>query len=107
MKKLSTIDNNWETDCISAVISKILQDRTTTKDNLKEKAENYVRNYLAFAEPNSLLDMDGKVEKIAEKIVKKLDDVSFFQQPLAYLDAKEKRNKVEQDPEKKFIKLEP
>ena len=33
-------------DCLLKVKEQILQDHTTTKDNLREKAESYTRNYL-------------------------------------------------------------
>ena len=55
----------WE-DCVIRVENWILQDRTTTSDNLREKIRNYALNYLV-ANPGVLsMDKDKLIEDLAD-----------------------------------------
>ena len=94
-------------DCLLKVKEQILQDRTTTKENVREKARNYVLNYLAVTPELSGLDRDKLIEDIADEIEDDLKDYSFFQQPPAALLAQKERAKIPEAPEERFIKLRP
>ena len=72
--------SGWD-DCLLKVKEQILQDRTTTKDNLREKAESYARNYLYTIPELPSADKDGVVKEIADEVEKNLQDVSFDQRP--------------------------
>ena len=85
----------------------IVQDRTTTSENLREKVKNYALNYLAVNPGVFSMDKDKLIEDLADEIEKNLKGYSFFQQPPASLLAQKERNKIPEDPEKKFIKLQP
>ena len=89
------------------VIEQILEDRTTTKDNLREKVRNYALNYIAITPELSGIDKDKLIEDLADEIEDELKGYSFFQQPPAALIAQRERGKIPEDPEKRFIKLRP
>ncbi len=95
----------WWTDCISQVESWIYQDRTTTRDNLYDKAMSYARNYLCTIPELPSVDKDGVVKEIADQVESDLEDVTFDQRPPAYVVAQKERNRIPEDPEKRFIKL--
>jgi hypothetical protein len=95
----------WWTDCILQVKSWIYQDRTTTRDNLYDKAMSYARNYLCTIPELPSVDKDGVVKEIADQVESDLEDATFDQRPPAYVVAQKERNKVPEDPEKRFIKL--
>ena len=97
----------WWTDCINQVKTLIFQDRTTTKDNLREKAENYAKNYLCTIPELPSADKDGVVKEIADKVESDLKEASFDQRPPAFVVAQKERNIIPEDPEKKFIRLSP
>lgn len=85
----------------------IVQDRTTTSDNLREKVKSYALNYLALNPGLFSVDKDKLIEDLADEIEDDLKGFSFFQRPPAYVVAQKERNKIPEDPEKKFIKLRP
>ena len=96
----------WYQDCISQVQQWLGQDRTTTSDNLHEKAKNYALNYLA-THPELSINKDEVAQEVADEIEKKLQNKCFDQRPIASVIAQDERNKIAEDPEKKFIKLSP
>ena len=98
--------SGWQ-DCLSKVIEQILQDQTTTRDNLREKVKNYALNYLAVTPEANGIDKDKLIEDLADEIEDELKGYSFFQQPPAALIAQRERGKIPEDPEKRFIKLRP
>ena len=98
--------SGWD-DCLLKVKEQILQDRTTTKDNLWEKVRNYALNYLAMTPEANGIDKEKLIGELADQIEDDLKDYSFFQQPPAALLAQEERGKIPKDPEEKFIKLRP
>ncbi len=73
--------SGWN-DCLLKVKEQILQDHTTTKDNLREKVRNYALNYLAVTPEANGIDKDKLIGELADKIEDDLKDYSFFQQPL-------------------------
>ena len=83
----------------------IVQDRTTTSDNLREKIKNYALNYLAVNPGIFSMDKDKLIEDLADEIEEHLKGYSFFQQPPAAILAGKERNKIPEDPEKRFVRL--
>ncbi len=55
----------------------------------------------------STMDKDKLIEDLADEIEEHLKGYSFFQQPPASVLAQKERTKIPEDPEKKFIKLQP
>lgn len=105
--RISFARSPWWTDCINQVELWICQDRTTTNDNLREKAESYARNYLYTIPELPSADKDGVVKEIADEVEKNLQDVSFDQRPPASVLAQQERDKIPEAPEERFIKLCP
>ena len=97
----------WWTDCINQVELWICQDQTTTKDNLRDKAESYARNYLFTIPGLPSADKDGVVQEIADKVEDDLKDVSFDQRPPASVLAQKERDKILEAPEERCIRLCP
>ena len=95
----------WWTDCISQVESWIYQDRTTTRDNLYDKAMSYARNYLCTIPELPAVDKDGVVKEIADQVERDLEDATFDQRPPAYVVAQKERTRIPEDPENKYIRL--
>ena len=95
----------WFEDCVAQVIFWICQDRTTTNDDLREKAENYARNYLSIRPELSSFNIDDFVKEVADEIEKEFENKNFDQRPPASVIAQDERNKVPEDPEKRFIRL--
>ena len=89
------------------VVDWIVQDRTTTNDNLREKVKSYALNYLALNPGLFSMNKDELIEDLADEIEDDLKGFSFFQRPPASIIAQKERNKIPEDPEKKFIKLQP
>lgn len=96
----------WYSDCVFQVIQLICQDRTATKDNLREKAKNYALNYLA-TNPEPSINKDDAAQEVADEIEKKLHKKSFDKRPIASVLAQDERKKIPEDPEERFIKLSP
>ena len=105
--RISFARSPWWTDCINQVELWICQDRTTTKDNLREKAESYARNYLCTIPELPSIDKDGVVKEIADQVESDLEDATFDQRPPASVVAQKERDKIPEDPERKFIRLCP
>ena len=95
----------WWQDCISQVKIWIFQDRTTTRDNLYQKAENYAINYLCNIPKVSSINKDNVAKKVADEVESELNDYSFDQRPLASVAAQKARASIQERPEEKFIKL--
>ena len=98
--------SGWN-DCFLKVMDQILQDRTTTKENIREKVKNYALNYLAITPEANGIDKDKLIGELADQIEDELEGYSFFQHPPASLIAQKERGKIPEDPEKRFIKLRP
>ena len=96
----------WD-DCILEVEKQILQDHTTTIDNLREKVRSYALNYLAVTSNLFGIDKDKLIEDLADEIEDDLKDHPFIQQPPATLIAQREREKIPETPENKYIKLSP
>ena len=96
----------WYQDCVSQALQWICQDRTTTRDNLHEKAKNYALNYLA-THPELSINKDDVAQEVADEVEGELQNKSFDQRPIASVIVQEERNKIPEDPEKRFIKLRP
>ena len=96
----------WE-DCVIQVENWLLQDRTTTSENLRDKVKSYALNYLALNPGLFSMNKDELIEDLADEIEDDLKGFSFFQRPPASILAQKERNKIPEDPEKKFIKLQP
>ena len=95
----------WFRDCIAQVELWICQDRTTTNDNLREKADNYARNYFAIHPELSSINREDLVREVADEVEKAFKNKSFSQSPPAYVAAQNTRNNIPEDPEARFIKL--
>ena len=95
----------WFQDCIRQVKIWICQDRTTTTDNLREKALNYAKNYLIYIPELSSINREEMAGDVADKVEKSLKDVCFDQRPPASAIAQKARMSVPEDPERRFIKL--
>ena len=97
---------SWFKECVIQVKIWVCQDRTTTNDNLHEKAKVYALNYLAgHTEPS--INKDDVAEEVADVVEKAFQKKCFDQRPPAYVVAQKERNKIPEDPGKKFIKLSP
>lgn len=92
-------------DCVLNIKNQILQDRTTTRDNLREKIKNYTLNYLAVTPELSSINKDELIEDLADEIEEELKKVSFDQRPPASVLAQMDREKIPKAPENKYIKL--
>lgn len=104
--KKASHSSGWY-DCLSKVKEQILQDSTTTKDNLREKVRNYALNYLAVTPEANGIDKDKLIGELADEIEENLKDYSFPKTPPAALIAQKERGKIPEDPEERFIKLSP
>ena len=97
----------WFQDGVKQVVLWISQDRTTTSEDLREKAENYARNYLAIHPELSSINKDDLVREIADDVEQTLKNKNFDLRPPASVLAQDERNKIPEDPENRFIKLRP
>ena len=95
----------WWEDCISQVEIQLLSDKTTSQENLREKAKNYASNYIAMQTETSYINKDQILEEIADEVEKKLKDISFDQRPAASVVAQKTRMSIREEPENKYIKL--
>ena len=105
-KKSPHSSYRWYQDCVSQALQGICQDRTTTNDNLYEKAKNYALNYFAN-HPELSINKDDVAREVADVVEKAFQKKCFDQRPIASVIAQKERNKIPEDPEKKFIKLSP
>ena len=104
-KKKNSQSCPWWHDAVNSVIQSIYQDRTTSKDKLREKAKNYASNYIALQTEASYVDKNWLINEIADEVEKKLEDAEFNPKPPASLIAQHERSKISKDPEKRYIKL--
>ena len=95
----------WWKDCIYQVEKQLLSDKTTTHDNLRQKAKDYASNYIAMQTEFPYIQKDQILDDIADKVEKELENVSFDQRPLASVAAQKARTSLPEDPEERFIKL--
>ena len=95
----------WWNDCIHNVKRQVLSDRTTSQDNLREKAKNYASNYIAMQPEVSFILKDWILDDIADVVERDLQDVSFDQRPPASAIAQATKASIPEDTEKRFIKL--
>ena len=98
-------DLPWWDDCIYQVKMQLLSDKTTTLDNLRQKARDYTSNYIAIQTEFPYIQKDQFLDAVVDQIEKDLDDVTFDQRPLASVAAQRARASIQEDPEKRFIKL--
>ena len=105
-KKAPHSSCSWYQDCVSQALQLICQDRTTTRDNLHQKARDYALNYIA-THPEPSINKDDVAQEVADEIEKTLQKKCFDQRPIASVLAQDERNKIPEDPEKRFIKLSP
>ena len=96
----------WK-DLVIQVETWVLEDRTTSQDNLREKIKNYALNYLALNPGIFSMNKDRLIENLADEIEENIKGFSFFQQPPAAILAGKERNKKPEDLEKRVIKLRP
>ena len=105
-KESSFSSNPWWADCINQVKFWICQDRTTTKDNLHEKAKNYAQNYFAI-HPELSVNRDDITDEVVDEVGRVFQDTIFDQRPPAYVIAQKERERIPEEPEDKYIKLSP
>ena len=97
---------SWFKDCLAQVQEWICQDYTIANDDLYEKAKNYALNYFAN-HPELSINKEDVAREVADVVEKAFQKKCFDQRPPAYVVAQKERNKIPEDPEKKFIKLSP
>lgn len=105
-RKSSHSSCSWFNDCVTEVQVLICQDYTTANDDLYERAKNYALNYFAN-HPELSINKDEVAREVADVVEKAFQKKCFDQRPPAYVAAQKERNKIPEDPEKKFIKLRP
>ena len=105
-KKSPHSSYSWYRECVSQALQWICQDRTTTRDNLHQKARDYALNYIA-THPEPSINKDAVAQEAADEIEKMLQKKCFDQRPIASVLAQDERNKIPEDPEKRIIKLSP
>lgn len=98
-------DLPWWDDCIYQVKMQLLSDKTTTHDNLRQKARDVTSNYIAIQTEFPYIQKEQFLDAVVDQIEKDLDDVTFDQRPLASVAAQRSRASIQEDPEKRFIKL--
>ncbi len=77
MKKLSEAlqkTSPWEIDCMTQVKLWVLQDNGTTAENLAEKVESYILNYIATSLGDTY-SMRNMTDRLTDKIVQELQDM--------------------------------
>ena len=97
----------WWKDCINQVNMQLLFDKTTTHDNLRQKARDYASNYIAIQTELPYIQKDQFLDALADQVESDLEDVTFDQRPPAYVVAQKERNRIPEDPERRFIRLCP
>ena len=105
-KESSFASYPWWTDCIYQVKFWICQDRTTTKDNLHEKAKNYALNYIAN-HPELSVNRYDTASEVADEVERSFQDKCLDQRPPAGVVARNDRERIPEQPENKYIKLSP
>ena len=95
----------WWEDCIHHVELQVLTDRTTSRENLREKAKSYASNYIAMQTETPFIQKDMFLDDIADVVEKDLEKVTFDQRPPASVVAQTARMSIPEDPEERFIRL--
>ena len=95
----------WWDDCIRYVKVQVLTDRTTSRENLREKVKSYASNYIAMQTETSFIQIDSFLDDIADVVEKDLEKVTFDQRPPASVVAQTARMSIPEDPEERFIRL--
>lgn len=95
----------WWNDCVDSVKISIYQDRTSTSENLHEKAKNYALNYLSTCIEVGFIDRTSIANEIANEVEEDFKDYVFDTTPPAYSVASKERKKVLDDPEEEYIRL--
>ena len=83
----------------------LLSDKTTTHDNLRQKARDVTSSYIAIQTEFPYIQKEQFLDAVVDQIEKDLDDVTFDQRPLASVASQRARASIQEDPEKRFIKL--
>ena len=104
-KKPSRSSCVWWDRCISDVTNQVLTDKTTSRDNLRQKIKDYASNYIAYQPEVSYIQKDAYLDDIADEVEKDLEDVQFDQRPPASVVAQVAKKAIPEQPENKFIKL--
>lgn len=105
-KEISFSSRPWWTGCIYQVKFWICQDRTTTRDNLHEKAMNCALNYLAI-HPELPGNRENLAREVANEVERAFQDKCFDQRPPARVVARNERERIPEEPLNKYIKLSP
>ena len=95
----------WWENCINDVEIKVIADKTTSKDNLRQKIKDYASNYIVYLSEVSYIQRDAYLDDIADEVEKDLEDIQFDQSPPASVAAQVARKTIHEQPENKFIKL--
>lgn len=104
-KKVSRSSCPWWDNCISQVKLQVVTDKTTSRDNLRQKIKDYASNYIAYQPEASYIQRNAYLDDIADEVEKELKDVTFDQRIPANAVAHQERGKIPEEPENKFIKL--
>ena len=59
----------WWQDCIDQVKLQVLTDKTTTHDNLRQKARDYASNYIAIQTEFPYIQKDQFLDALAETVL--------------------------------------
>lgn len=104
MKKLSEINKELKDSCISEVTAMVVTDKGTNQDNLRQKIQDSVHNYLITNVPGFWSKADIETD-IVDEVEKKLKKVSFNSEPNISVAARVAREKIQEQPENKYIRL--
>lgn len=104
-KKTSRSSCAWWNECVSDVKDKVLTDKTTSKDNLRQKIKDYASNFIANKTEASYIQRDAYLDNIADEVEKDLENIKLDQRIPANVVALKDREKVPEEQENKFIKL--
>lgn len=110
MRKLSQLNSSTIPDwvwveCMHQVMDWIFSDRTSSSENLKEKAKNYALNWLLLHPEVPDFERKCVANRMAEEIEEELKDHPFDNTPLAVLNAHKARKAIPAQPENRFIRL--
>lgn len=104
-KKVSRSSCPWWDNCISQVKLQVVTDKTTSRDNLRQKIKDYASNYIAYQPEASYIQRNAYLDDIADEVEKELEDFDFEQENLANIVAQKEREKIPKEPENRFIRL--
>lgn len=104
LNKAGLPQGTWQ-ECKNKVMEWVFTDRTTSQENLKEKARNYALNWMREQQEVPILQREVLATKMADEIEKDLKDHPFDSRPPASVAAQAARERIPEEPDKKFIKL--